>query len=170
MDEPRLRAYILESAPPQTHYESREGRWVGVAEWPSPSTEPRTLFLTDGGLSEEQHDLSATAVPYNLAVGQFGGDWGAVAMPHEQAPDQRYDDSLSLCFDGDPLTEPLEILGAGCLRVRISSDRPSAMLSVRLNDVRPDGSVTKVTMGMLNLAHHAGSEFPEPLEEETCMK
>ena len=110
MDEPKLRAYILESAPPQTHYETRQGRWVGVAEWPSPSIETRRFFLTDSGLSEKNENLSEKAVPYNLAVGQFGGDWGAVAMPHEQAPDQRYDDSLSLCFDSDPLDQPLEIL------------------------------------------------------------
>ena len=38
------------------------------------------------------------------------------------------------------------------------------MVAVRLNDVRPDGSVTKVTMGVLNLTHRTSSEFPEPLE------
>lgn len=163
MDEPKLRAYILETAPPQTHYEYREGRWIGEAEWPSPSVREREFHLTDEGLSASAGELSEKIIPYNLLVGQFGGDWGAIAMPHEQAPDQKYDDSLSLCFEGEALAEPLEILGNGKLRLQISSNKPLAMLAVRLNDVRPDGTVTKVAMGLLNLAHRDGSEFPEPL-------
>lgn len=162
-DEPKLRAYILDSAPPQTHYEARSGRWIGVREWPSSSVSSRKLYLGDAGLTEDEQVLTETALPYDLAVGQFGGDWGAIAMPHEQAPDQRYDDARSLCFDSIPLPEALEILGSARLRVRVSSDKPFAMLAVRLNDVRPDGSVTKVAMGMLNLTHHSGSEAPEPL-------
>jgi putative CocE/NonD family hydrolase len=164
MEEPKLRAYIVESVAPQTHYEFREGRWIGERDWPSQTIAAREFHLTDTGLSDSPGDLSEVAAPYNLLVGQFGGDWGAIAMPHEQAPDQRYDDSLSLCFDSEPLPEPLEILGNGSLRVRVSSDQPLAMLAVRLNDVRPDGSVAKVAMGFLNLAHRSGSECPEPLE------
>lgn len=164
MAEPKLRAYIVESAPPQTHYEHREGRWVGEAEWPSPTVRARQLHLTDAGLCNAPGTLSPTAIPYNLLVGQFGGDWGAIAMPHEQAPDQCYDDALSLCFDSEPLMEPLEILGNGSLRLRISSDKPVAMVAVRLNDIRPDGAVSKVATGFLNLTHHSGSDTPEPLE------
>ena len=85
-------------------------------------------------------------------------------MPHEQAPDQRYDNSLSLTFDSEPLAEPLEILGNGQLRIKVAADKPLAQLAVRLSDVRPDGSVTKMAMGFLNLAHRDGSEFPEPLK------
>jgi len=164
MEEPKLRAYIVDSAPPRTHYEFREGRWIGEQDWPSPTILAREFHLTDAGLSALPGDLSEVAVPYDLLVGQFGGDWGAIAMPHEQAPDQRYDDSLSLCFDSEPLSKPLEILGNGSLRVRVSSNQPLAMLAVRLNDVRPDGSVAKVAMGFLNLAHRSDSEHPEPLE------
>jgi hypothetical protein len=35
---------------------------------------------------------------------------------------------------------------------------------VRLNDVKPDGSATRVSFGILNLTHRNGSEHPEPLE------
>ena len=163
MDEPKLRTYIIDTAPPRTHYEFREGRWVGEAEWPSPNVKPRQFHLTDAGLSATPGALSEKVIPYNLVVGQFGGDWGAIAMPHEQAPDQRAEDSLSLCFDSEPLSEAMELLGNGRLELRVSSDKPLAMLAVRLNDVRPDGSVTKVAMGFLNLTHHSGSEAPEPL-------
>lgn len=164
MEEPKLRAYIVDSAPPKTHYEFREGRWTGEAQWPSPNVRERRFHLTDSGLSDTLGVLSETEIPYNLLVGQFGGDWGAIAMPHEQAPDQRYDDSLSLTFDSEPLAQPLDILGNGRLQIKVSADKPLAQLAVRLSDVRPDGSVTKMAMGFLNLTHRDGSEFPEPLQ------
>lgn len=163
MQEPKMRAYLLDSVEPRTHYEHREGRWIGVADWPSEAISQRSFNLGDDGLTEEAAELSETAIPYDLRVGQFGGDWGAIAMPHEQAPDQRHDDAFSLYFDSQPLETKLEILGNATLRLRFTSNRPSAMLAVRLSDVRPDGTVTKIAMGLLNLTHRNGSEFPEPL-------
>ncbi|MCO4253725.1 CocE/NonD family hydrolase [Pseudarthrobacter cellobiosi] len=164
MSTPKLRAFIQTSELPDTHHESREGRWVGEDVWPSPSTSNEVWHLTDHGLASDIGELSEKTLPYHLAVGQFGGDWGGFALPHEQAPDQRYDDSLSLCFDSDPLDEPLEILGGSVLRLQVSSDRPDAMIAARLNDIRPDGSVARVAFGILNLAHREGSEFPKDLE------
>lgn len=164
MAEPKLRAFIQDSTPPRTHHEHRDGRWIGERDWPSPEVRGHDLHLTDAGLHEAPAPLSPTPVPYNLVVGQFGGDWGAIAMPHEQAPDQRHDDALSLCFDGPPLTAPIEILGNAVLRLRVAADRPLAMLAVRLNEIRPDGAVVKLATGFLNLAHRGGSAAPEPLE------
>ena len=164
MAEPKLRAFIQDSTPPRTHHEHRDGRWIGERDWPSPEVRCHDLHLTDAGLREAPGPLSATPVPYNLVVGQFGGDWGAIAMPHEQAPDQRHDDALSLCFDGLPLSAPIEILGNAVLTLRVAADRPLAMLAVRLNEIRPDGAVVKLATGFLNLAHRGGSAAPEPLE------
>jgi putative CocE/NonD family hydrolase len=164
MEEPKLRAYIQDSEPPQTHYEVRKGRWVGENEWPSSTIQERAWYLSAGGLHEQAEPLPEKELPYNLAVGQFGGDGGAVAMPSELAPDQRYDDALSLCFDSEPLSEPLEILGAPLLHLQLCADKPNAMIAARLNDIRPDGSVAKITTGLLNLTHRGGSAQPELLE------
>lgn len=43
------------------------------------------------------------------------------------------------------------------------SDRPVAMLAVRLNDVAPDGATACVALGILNLTHRINHEHPEPL-------
>lgn len=163
MDAPKLRAYIQDSAAARTHHDFREGRWIGEPDWPSSNVVGRDFHLTDKGLNDCAGTLAPTEIPYNLAVGQFGGDWGAIAMPHEQAPDQRYDDALSLCFDGPPLAAPLEILGNATLNLQVSADRPLAMLAVRLNEILPDGSVAKLATGFLNLAHRHGSQHPEPI-------
>jgi hypothetical protein len=46
----------------------------------------------------------------------------------------------------------------------ISVDRPVALVCVRLSDVAPDGQVTKVTYGLLNLTHRDGPSNPAKLE------
>ena len=39
------------------------------------------------------------------------------------------------------------------VRLLLASDQPQAMIAVRLNEVRPDGSVARITYGLLNLSH-----------------
>jgi hypothetical protein len=78
--------------------------------------------------------------------------------------DQRLDDGGSLNFDSAPLTEPLAIVGAPVLDIRLSSDKPRANLIARLSDVAPDGASTRVTYGVLNLTHRESHEFPAALE------
>ena len=78
--------------------------------------------------------------------------------------DQREEDALALCFDSEPLTERLEILGAPEVRLVVASDRPAAFLVARLCDVAPDGSSTRVSHGALNLTHRAGHDSWQPLE------
>src|SRR5262249_46641732 len=87
--------------------------------------------------------------------------WGG---PIDYPADQRADDGLSLTFDTAPLAEPLEILGFPSARLVVASDRPRALVAVRLCDLWPDGASTLVTRGLLNLAHRVSSQEPPPLE------
>jgi hypothetical protein len=59
--------------------------------------------------------------------------------------------------------EPLEILGESRVELTLAADVPVAMLAVRINDVAPDGAVTRVSYGLLNLTHRQGHENPRPL-------
>jgi len=100
-------------------------------------------------------------------VGIAGGEWcpfGLGGVGPELPLDQRMDDGGSLVFDSAPLAERLEILGAPVVDLALSSDRPRANLIVRLSDIRPDGSVLRVTYGVLNLTHRESHETPTPLE------
>jgi hypothetical protein len=67
-------------------------------------------------------------------------------------------------FDTEVLEEALEILGAPVVEIELESNRPVAMVAVRLSDVRPDGQATRVSYGVLNLTHRDSHEFPEPPE------
>ncbi len=167
MQEPLLRAYILDSEEPATSYTHRAGRWIGVDEWPPVNRDvsAATFFLGAGTLRSEPANGGA---PVSLkgveASGLAAGTWcphaGKAALPG----DQRVDDGLSLSFDSEPLAESLEILGMPSVEVELATDKPLAVLAVRLCDVGPTGSVALVTRGVLNLAQRISRERPVPLE------
>jgi predicted acyl esterase len=120
---------------------------------------------------EPGHDEHATTGPANHVeirtpqfLGTAAGSWCGYGANADAPWDQRADDGMAVCFDGEPLAERLEILGAPELALEFSSDKPSAFLCARLCDVAPDGASLRVTYGLLNLTHRASHEHPEPLE------
>ncbi len=175
MDEPMLRAWMQEAVPPAPDYEVRPGRWIAEPSWPPTDAQRHTLHLTATGLTptparpaatpaDERPTTPATLrVSSPLTVGLEAGAWCAYGNPADLPTDQRRDDALSLCFDGEPLTERTELLGQPGLRLTITSDKPQAFLFARLCDVAPDGASTLITRGALNLCHHAGHDAPVAL-------
>src|SRR5262249_42639248 len=113
--------------------------------WPSPGITPQRLFLTDEGLQNEALPLTARAVCSPQSVGKCSGDWVPFGRGHDQAGDQREDDTRSLIFETPPLEEAIEILGAAIVTLELASDRPMANLVVRLCDVHPSGDSLRVS-------------------------
>ncbi|WP_371631043.1 CocE/NonD family hydrolase [Streptomyces sp. NBC_00341] len=173
MDGPMIRAWMQESVPPSTSYEERPGRWVGEPSWPSPHIQEVPHPLRDRAIvragaepasSEEDESAGRVhTVQSPLSVGQFAGKWASYNAPPDLPYDQREEDGGSLVFDTEPLTERVEILGAPAVELLVSSPKETAQITVRLSDVAADGRATRVTYGVLNLAHRAG-DSPEPLE------
>ena len=163
MDEPLYRAWMQESVPPQTCYSDRPGRWVAEDVWPSPRIDWRPLHLSLAGRLTGHAGTGEVQIKSPLWVGLTAGEVGRYGEEAEWATDQRMDDGGSLVFVTDPLTERTEILGAPQLRLRFRSDKPQALVSVRLNEVAPDGASTRVTVGHLNLCHRFGHDRPEAL-------
>ncbi|MEI8177896.1 CocE/NonD family hydrolase [Aestuariivirga sp.] len=163
MQEPMLRAWMQDSVPPQTCYAARPGRWVGEAHWPSPRIVSEKLFLNAGGGLAKSSVNGVVSICSPLWVGIAAGEVGRYGGDAEWPPDQREDDGGSLVFISEPLTERVEILGAPTVTLAFASDKPQALVCVRLNDVAPDGRSTRVTYGLLNLTHRNSHEVPEPL-------
>lgn len=165
MAEPMIRAWMQDSAPPSTGYDTRPGRWVAEPSWPSDGVRPQALALAPGSrLVEGEPEPEALWVQSPLSVGAFAGKWCSYSAPPDLPDDQREEDGGSLVFDGPILIEPLEIMGAPVVELEIASSEPVAMLAARLGDVRPDGAITRVTYGLLNLTHRDSHAQPEPLE------
>jgi len=165
MDEPRLRAWIQDSVGPDAGHAPRAGRWVGEPAWPSPHVHARVHALAPGRIAAPGESVphERLSVRSPLGVGLEAGDWCSYGREGDLPGDQRRGDAASLVFDSEPLAEPLEILGAPVVELELRSDRPLAMVAVRLNDVRPDGGVTRVSYGLLNLTHRDSHARPEAL-------
>jgi uncharacterized protein len=167
MDEPMLRAYLLDSVPPTTQYDERPGRWVTEPSWPSPTVERETWVL--GGHWRLVRDDLDTVVEHELTVqspltlGLFAGKWCSYSATPDLPHDQREEDGGALVFESPPLEDRLEILGAPEVELTLTSSRPVAMVAVRLSDTAPDDKATRVTYGVLNLTHRHGHQHPEAL-------
>jgi predicted acyl esterase len=165
MDEPMLRAFVQDPAPPRTWYAERSGRWISEETWPSPRIERLSYALTgDGRLSPEADpDAPPLSIASPLTVGLHGGKWCSYGAAGDQPGDQAAEDAASLVFETGPLDEPIELLGEAVLEIDVASDKPVAMIAARLNDVAPDGAVTRTTYGLLNLTHRDGHRQPRAL-------
>jgi hypothetical protein len=155
MDEPMLRAYVLDSVPPRPSYDVRSGRWAAEESWPSARIERRVVALP------VEEPLVHRPVQ---TLGTEAGVWCAEGQSADLAGDQRPDDGLSACFDLESLDGLLELLGFPAVELELEADRPQAFVCVRLCDVFPDGTSALVTRGLLNLTHRDGHEHSEPLE------
>jgi uncharacterized protein len=166
MDEPQLRAWMQDSAAPATHHEERPGRWVGEPSWPSERVREERRPLAPGrlGATDERVEPAILRVRSPLGGGLDAGDWCSYGNPGDQPGDQRRTDGGALVFDSDPLEAPLELLGAPVVDLEVRSDEPQAQVAVRLSDVRPDGTVTRIGYGLLNLSHRDSHADPTPLE------
>jgi len=165
MEEPRLRLFLQDHAPPAGHHAERAGRWVGEPAWPSPNVARTPLALhPDGRLGGDAPAEAALAIRSPVFSGEAAGKWCSYAVPGDQPVDQRIDDGGALVFETAPLAGPLEIAGDPVARLVIASDRPLANIAVRLSDVAPDGAATRVSYGVLNLAHRESHASPAPLE------
>ena len=165
------RVWMQHSAPPDASARYRDGHWVTEPQWPSPRVSPMVLQLQAGragqasqgylGQGETAGLSRVIATPQHL--GLKAGEFFPMGLNAEMPGDQRTDDALSVCFDGDALEAPLDLLGAAELRLRLSSDRPLGFVVARLCDVAPDGSSVRIAHGMLNLCHRDSREHPAPM-------
>ena len=163
MAEPMLRVWMQDPVPPQTCYTTRPGRWVAEPVWPSPGIVPQTLPLNPGNRLGGVPGAGHAMICSPLWVGLGAGEIGRYGEDADWPGDQREDDAGSLVFVSAPLDSAVEILGAPRLALTFASDKPWALLAVRLNDVAPDGASTRVALGVLNLTHRTSHEQPQAL-------
>ena len=164
MDEPMLRVWMQESVAPKAFYDERPGRWVAEDAWPSPHIVPRRWIVNRSRIDDTAKPEFRMDFLCPQTTGVSSGDWCGFGLQGETPIDQREDAGNSVIFDSAPLERRLEILGAPEVTLELAVDRPSAFVAVRLEDVAPDGSSTRVTYGLLNLTHRDGHERASPLE------
>jgi len=170
-DDPDMRLYLQDAALPKPHHDERPGRWLGIPKWPTAKIKDERLHFNGDALARKQAGRSSAkshrSVLSPQSTGLRGGEWcayGQGQVAPELPFDQREDDAGSMVIDGVPLAKDLAIVGSPVVRLRIAADKPQAMIAVRLNDVRPDGVVSRISYGLLNLAHRDSHARPKRLK------
>jgi predicted acyl esterase len=166
--DPALIAWMPQSAPAKSFYPESPGRWVAEREWPSQRIKPQRFHMNSGGALGDKASRAGkvsnrSPQTLGLAVGELM-PWFQHGPSPELPGDQRPDDGQSICFDSEPLKKTVEILGTPSAELVLSVDKPVAFACVRLCDVAPDGASTRVSYGILNLAHIDGADKVKKLE------
>ena len=165
--DPALRLWLQDYVPPQSHYDHRPGRWIALDSWPAATTARASWSLNADGLAPAPGAKAALKIRSPQTTGLANGEWcpyGLGKVAPELPLDQRIDDIGSLVFDSAVLDKEMVLVGDPTAHLDIAVDRPVALVCVRLSDLAPDGQVTKVTYGLLNLTHRDGHANPAKLE------
>ncbi len=169
MNEPMIRAWIQDPAPPAPYHAERTGRWVAEDGWKSGAGPERTLTLSPGRLNgAASGDPIVIRTPQT--AGRFAQAWCSYGSAPDQALDQSREDGAMTVFLSDPLDEDVEILGFPIFAGEIASDQPGGNLIAVLSASDPDGKSTLVSFGVLNLTHRNSHSDPEPMTPGTPEK
>lgn len=160
MDEAVIAAYIQDAVPPQATYEQRPGLWVEGNQWPLQS-QTIDFNLSPNGLLTDVKTKGEVSLQSPLTTGSASGEYCVIWCGPDFPTDQRQDDVNSLCFDTEPLENPISLLGASEFKVAITSDQNCGQIIVRLCDVSPSGSSKRISYGVLNLAMRNGLDCPK---------
>ncbi|MFT4010955.1 MAG: CocE/NonD family hydrolase, partial [Nocardioidaceae bacterium] len=142
----RVDLFVRTATRPAAFLDQHEGYWVSDI-WPSPSTRWESRSLT-----------GPRTLPVRADTGTSAWIDCAGHLPWGLSTDQREDDAHSLTWDWPAAGEV--VIGQPRLRIRVSADQPLASLSVKLDDVFPDGASALVTRGSLDLTYRDGVHAP----------
>ncbi|WP_408897060.1 CocE/NonD family hydrolase [Nocardioides sp. R1-1] len=164
----------LDRIAPMTYYEQGSGSWVRKAKWVDDDLSARTWQLSGsasvggraGGLASGTPDAGTAVVPAIPLTGlctRSANQWtaGLPAALLRDLPcfrDNRLNDLGGVTFDTAPLDADVRFQGPLNARLHVSTPTGDGMLSVAVEDVAPDGTVTRLSGGWQTIAHRALDE------------
>lgn len=169
VDDPDYRAYLMDSVEPKRWLPDRPGRWITEQQWPSRRIGLVKYRFSDNGLQrvdghDENKNNTVNSVGWMISspqdCGAAAGEYFPFAFGDELPAEQTSDDERSLCFDGNITDQDADIVGTPTVNLRLSSDKANGHITVRLLDLRPDGTSALMTFGVLNLTHRNSHQNP----------
>ncbi|ORC87078.1 putative dipeptidyl-peptidase [Trypanosoma theileri] len=153
--EESLKVWIEHYMPPNVQRPQSEGHWVTLSPSIHSHCTVQTMLLDNGRLLDTNDTVNKefryVLLKTPLNHGLLSGEWMGAGVSGESPADQRLDDGLAMVFDGPILNQDIDILGIPTFTVRLTCDKPKAMLFAQLSDVAPDGAVRRVSFGIKNL-------------------
>lgn len=138
---PPIRVFVRHATKPEPDLATHAGEWRYEETWPAARLTTVRLY-----------DTRRRTLPTRADTGTAAWISCAGGLPWGQPFDQRADDAWSLTTDWY-VDSPTEVLGHVVVAATVTADQPVAYLSVKLNDVWPDGTSALVTRGLSNLTH-----------------
>lgn len=152
----------LEAMPPVTYCRTGGGTCSAAPSWPPPGVSYRPLFLGgppaaagNGTLGHAPPGKQPPDVliwhPGSGGCSRSWSQWGWTPYSGVDGPcdaDQRANDTTGLAYDL-PLRDDLRIAGPIAARLFVATNGRDGFLSLRLEDVAPDGRVTQLSSGGL---------------------
>ncbi|MBS4752918.1 CocE/NonD family hydrolase [Nocardioides sp. zg-ZUI104] len=159
----------LDQIPALTYYEQGSGAWVQKAKWIDEDLSARSFALSGsssvggkaGALTTGTPSAGTSTVlpvPVTGLCTRSANQWtaglpAAVARDLPCFTDNRLNDLGGLTFDTAPLSAPIRFQGPVNARLHVSTLTGDGMLSVAVEDVAPDGTVTRISGGWQTIAH-----------------
>lgn len=153
------------SIPPIMYYEQGTGTWKKANSWVGPTVKAKSWKLSGtaatagaaGALTTAAvTDGASKVLPIPVAglcsrsFNQWTGGTTNMAPFTNMNPclkNNALNDKAGLVFDSAPMTKPVAIQGPINARLFVSSTSGDGMLSVAVEDVAPDGAVSRLTGG-----------------------
>ncbi|MBI3548418.1 MAG: CocE/NonD family hydrolase [Elusimicrobia bacterium] len=156
---PKLTYFLRDGHRPDATLKTTPGSWR-AGDWPIPETRWLTLYPNpEGTLRPSPPGASARDVlAYRPEIGGEAGYWWG-----ESTGDMSPLDQSCLTYTSAPLDRDIELVGFPRVQLRAGADAPALNWAVRLEEVRPDGTIALVTGAALNGLHRRSSAAPEPL-------
>ena len=140
---------------PVTVYRLGSGHYTRFTSWPPPDTAYAPRFLTGNGLTGGSliTDARATSgsdlVPWVPTAGLCSrslAQWTAAGTMQGCEHDQRLNDLMGVHYDM-PVAKNSYLAGPASVHLYLTTNGHDAPLTVRLEDVAPDGTSTQLTAG-----------------------
>ena len=163
----------LPDQPPVRIFVMGANRYMEAEEWPPPAEEA-PFFLRSGGRLTRQHPEPGESGAEEIFCDQSdpvpscgGCDIGLPGFTAGQAVQNEIEKRKDvLLYTTDPLEEPLTVIGNVRAILFGSSDAPDADFTVKLCDVRPDGTSLNVCGGIARASFREGdSRRAAPLQK-----
>jgi putative CocE/NonD family hydrolase len=124
--------------------------WRDLSEWPPPTQQLTLHPHEDGTLRPSAGDSGTARFTYDPAdpTPTVGGRLLTSAGGHQDDSALAGRDDV-VTFTGDPLTEPVEIIGSPVVTLAHESDNPHADLFVRISEVDRKGKSHNITDGFV---------------------
>jgi uncharacterized protein len=169
-----------EPPPPVRIFLMAANEWLDLDEWPAPGSAEVAWYLDSGGHANSSHGDGrlrdgppSTESPADAWVhdpdrpvpfltpsssAQIGGpdDYSGVDMRADV-----------LVYTSEPLTEPLDVVGAVRLVVFVSTSAVDTDVTARLIDLHPNGFAQRLCDGLVRLRYRAGHDQVQSVEPDT---